>query len=58
MKVALVLSEVLDGDDLVERQQVPEIIWAMHLSNVSSLRKYTLTEESLGGRDGGVLPLL
>lgn len=58
LKVALLLSEMLDGDDLVEKQQVQEIIWAMHLSNVSSLRKCTFTKQSLGGRGGGVLSLL
>lgn len=48
LKMALLLSDMLDSDDLVERQQVQEIIWAMHLSNVSSLRKCTLAKERLG----------
>lgn len=56
--MALLLSDMLDSDDLVERQQVQEIIWAMHLSNVSSLRKCTLAKERLGDRAGGVLSLI
>lgn len=47
--MALLPSDIHGHDYLVERHQVQEEIWAMHLSNVSSFRKCTPTEVSLGG---------